>query len=282
MRGFVLINESGDPDLTRERVLAIAAANAAHQIELAAWWQRTPLEVRVADAEATAPQEDGWTLAKIVPALDDPDALAYHTTTEGGRPLILIGAGIVRRNAPRGADWIAGPDSLATATSHELAETAVNPYVGFYAPLDRARWIPLEVCDPVQGDAYEPTPGVFCSNFVGPRYFSDSAGPFDRMGLVAVARSIRPGGYQEQLTGGPGGLSQSVFGALPHEGGMAEWKRRAKARPGSRRSRIEAAWEKGTDALATATAELDVTYGTIAALRAALDRARRGAARAEG
>lgn len=251
MKGFVLINEGTDPTLTRDRVIAAAGVFARQQVELAQWWQRNPLSVLQADTEAAAPQEDGWTLVKSVDTLDDADALAEHTVTAQGRPLILVGLHIIRANAPAGSDWIAGPDSWTTAASHELCETPMNPYVDFYSPFDANTWIPLECCDPVQGDSYEldAGSGIYVSNFVGPRYFSDSAGPYDRMGLVKSPREIRPGGYLQKLVGGPAGSSSAVFGALPHEGGMPEWKRVAKAKAGTRFAAI-AAKATGTDVTA--------------------------------
>jgi hypothetical protein len=238
VRGYILINEGSDADVTRDRMITLAGELAIQQTELAAWWQRVPLQVLQADSEAAAPTEDGWTLAKVIDELDDKKALAYHTTNALGRPLILIGAQILKANAPRGTDWVLGPDSLATAAGHELLETAINPYLSFWSPLDATTWIPEEVGDPVQGDSYLRTPnsGVYLSNFVGPRYFSYGAGPYDRMGLVRVPREIRPGGYQTRLVGGPGGASNDVFGAAPHAGGMPLWKREAKACAGSRHS----------------------------------------------
>lgn len=238
MKGYVLINETtGFPDITREKLLALTAALAAQQIEEAAWWQRTPLQVIYADSEAAAPQEDGWTLMKAINVLDDPDALAYHTEVNG-RPLILIGAQIVQANAPAGSDWVLGPESFGTAASHEGLETTCNPYVSFYAPFDGQTWVPLEVADPTEGDSYQiGGSGPYLSNFVGPRWFSDGPGPYDRMGLITRPREVRQNGYVQKLTGGPSGASTTFWGAA-----YPAWKQIAKQKPGTRHSKIAARW----------------------------------------
>lgn len=251
MKGIVLINETtGFPDITREKCLAMAAAHADQHVELAAWWQRTPLEVLYADSEAAAPQEEGWTLAKIVNVLSDKDALAEHTTLPNGRPVILIGAQIIQANAPAGSDWVLGPDSVSTAASHENVETAINPYVGFYSPFDADRWTAVEVADPGQGSSYKhEASGAYRSNFVGPRWYSDGAGPYDRMGLMTAAREVLPGGYVQLFTGGPSGTSSILWGADVRAGGMAQWKRDAKMKAGTRFAAL-AAKATGTDVVA--------------------------------
>ena len=246
MNGYVLINEtSGFPDLTRDKLLAIAVALQAQQVEVAAWWQRTPLEVIYADSEATAPQEDGWTLMKAVNALDDADALAYHTETTGGRPLILLGAQIIKANAPAGSDWVLGPAGFSTAASHEACETTANPYVSFYTPFDANDWVPIEICDATEGDTYEEG-SIYVSNFLGPRWFSDGPGPYNRMGLIKAPREVRANGYVQKVSGGPNGTSTTLWGAA-----YPAWKRIAKAKEGTRYSEILAR-ANGTDHLSMA------------------------------
>lgn len=233
MDGFVLVNECTHPDLTKDKVLAMTAALGFQQAELASWWQRRTLLVLQADTEAAAPTGDGWTLAKIVDQLDDPEALAYHTT-QNGRPLILIGANVILASAAKGSDWILGPTGLLPATSHELGETAVDPYCDWVAPFDATSWLPIEVCDSVEGDTYAiPAGGAYLSNFVGPRYFSSGPGPYDRMGLCTSPRELRPGGYQQRIVGGPAGATSTVWGP-----DMPLWKRLAKTKPGTRFARI--------------------------------------------
>jgi hypothetical protein len=235
MKSFCLVNESSDPAITPDVVLAMAGTMAKQQVRLASFWQRNPMGVAMADTEAAVPSDPEIVLAKFVDVLADPNALAYHTSAPDGRPLILIGVQIVKANVAAGADWLKGPDSLLTAASHELVETFVDPYCDWWWDLDGATEIPLEASDVVQGDAYEEDPGLFVSNFVGPRYFSRLAtGPYDAMGLVTVPGQLRAGGYQIRRVGGPAGASSNVFGALPHEGGMPEWKRIAKSLPGTR------------------------------------------------
>jgi len=272
MKGFCLINESTDPAFPTAKVLAMVPEFQAQQIELAAAWQRLVTQVMQADSEAAAPQDDEWVLTKFVDTLDDPDALAYHTTTTGGRPLILIGVQVIKKNAAAGSDWVLGPDGVSTAASHELAEADINPYCSFYAPLDASTWIPMEVCDPTQGDTYQRVAGApYVANFVTPRYYSEGAGPYDRMGVVTAPRQIRPGGYQQELVGGPNGTSNAVFGER-----LPAWKRKALFCKGSRFATLHA---RGTqmDELSQARrgrssfqAMLDERRRELAAVRAEL------------
>jgi hypothetical protein len=235
MKTFVLVNESTDPAITSDVVVAMAGTMAKQQVRLASYWQRNPMGVAMADTEAAVPADPEIVLAKFVDVLTDKQSLAYHTNTPDGRPLILIGVQIVKTNVATGADWINGPDSLLTATSHELIETFVDPYCDWWWDMDGATEIPLEAADVVQGDSYEEDKGLFVQNFVGPRYFSGlGTGPYDAMGLVMRPGEVRMGGYQIRRVGGPGGARSNFFGALAHEGGMPEWKRIAKGLPGTR------------------------------------------------
>src|SRR6267142_682627 len=103
MKSFCLVNESTDPEITHDVVLAMAGTLAKQQCRLASFWQRTPLGVAMADTAAAMPADPEIVLAKFVDVLDDPQSLAYHTFVN--RPVILIGVQIIKANAPAGTDW---------------------------------------------------------------------------------------------------------------------------------------------------------------------------------
>src|SRR6185312_16593928 len=215
MRGYALVNESTRPELTPAVMSAHASALDAQQRDVADWWERAPLPVSCVGSEKDVPVDSGIVLATYVDTLSDPDALAYHTVDQYGRPRIYIGVGIVLANG----GTISGPGGLLSAASHELIETTVDPYCGFNVDLpDGSAETPLEAADWTQGDSYEQKglEGLFVSNFCGPRCFDASAkdGPWDRMGLMSGPFQLRPGGYWSLRTGGPGGQWTATFGKL--------------------------------------------------------------------
>jgi hypothetical protein len=94
--------------------------------------------------------------------------------------------------------------------SHEVLEILGDPYITWWADGNDGRQYALEVCDPVEGDAYV-IDGVSVSNFVGPRYFSAGPGPYDWMRKLSAPFSMSPGGYL--IVRSPGGEPSQIFGA---------------------------------------------------------------------
>lgn len=234
MLGFTIVNDTTDPSVTPDVVAGMSVALSRYVALVCDAWQRLPLQVGTAESDGGIPA--GFVGTKLVDALDDPDALAYHTVGIDGRPLILVGWGIIKAN---GGTFF-GADGMTSTTGHELAETAIDPELGLWWDLpDGSAETPLEVCDPLQGEDFEQDEGsgLFVPNFCLPRYYSSSPGRYDFRGNVSQPGQVNRGGYQVRRVGGPRGHSSDVFGAEAHLGGMPTWKRLAKACAGSRRSR---------------------------------------------
>lgn len=217
MRAFALSSVCPDAPVTPE----MSAALARQQVRLAAAWQLAPMGVELADTPGTIPDDPSLVLVIVVPVLDVPDDLAYHTRDEHGRPVCRIGWRAVQANG----GTLTGPDGLLSAISHEMCECRVNPDVGGYRRLPAgAGWTPLEICDWVQGSDYDDdSPGLFVANYVTPRFFAlgPTPGPFDAradfrdaagMSKAAVLAPFEqlPGGYHEAIA--QDGTSKNVFG----------------------------------------------------------------------
>jgi hypothetical protein len=221
-----IYSESTDATTLSLPVLAHISVALAVQIErdLAGWWEVQPVPIRLFASEKGMPSDYLRCVIKDeIP--EAPDALAYHTTDDRGRPKLVIGWKAIKYG---GGLVSTGPESLSATLSHEILETIIDPYVNFWADLDADHEVALEVCDPVEGDSYE-IDDVAVSNFVGPRWFSDGDGPYDFMGRLTKPRTMSPGGYMVLRKGGPAGTTKQVYGAV-----MPNWKRTLKAKYGRR------------------------------------------------
>ncbi len=206
---FAIHNEAHDPSVGPQ-LATIAHALMLQTAEFGSWWETTASTVEV--------------VTGVIPAVDilfhikdsipeAPDALAYHTTDQHGRPVLVLGWETIKSN---GGTLHTGPNSLSGAMSHEILEATINPYVnGWYDHPDGVREQCAEVCDPVQGNSYE-IGGIAVSDFVGPRYFDSSPnapGPYSRGGTVSPFEIDR-NGYGVYRTGGQTGETSQVFGDL--------------------------------------------------------------------
>lgn len=133
---------------------------------------------------------------------DDPQSIAgavgYHTQNLGGIPYGFVFTDVA---AQINEAW-------TTTLSHEVLELIADPEANLLVlgpHPERPQELvlrPYEVCDPVQGDAYD-SDGIEVSNFVTPLYFAEQAHPtldqtnflnqkLDRFG-------VRPGGYYSYI-----------------------------------------------------------------------------------
>lgn len=213
---FALINETTDPQITSTILVGIAEALAVQsQRDVAPWWETVADEFDVFPSLGQVPLNTAnqkISIFHLVDAIPEaPDALAYHTVDSLGRPMLKLGWNAIRA---AGGTMIKGGVSLSSAMSHEAIETRVNPFVrGWEDMNDGVTEVAREACDPVESDSYE-VDGVAMSNFVGPRWFSDSEGPYDFMGTCKApfTMSSNGGGYMVLRTGGPAGETKEVFG----------------------------------------------------------------------
>lgn len=123
-----------------------------------------------------------------------PDALAYHTVTNG-IPDIEIGVDLFSSLTDEG-------ESVSGGVSHEILELLGDAGANEWADLQdasgqtRAR----ENCDAVQNTGYFAENGVWLSNFVLPSYYIPGAiGPYDALGVMTSQTDLSHG-YEIRAT----------------------------------------------------------------------------------
>jgi hypothetical protein len=99
---------------------------------------------------------------------------------------------------------LAQGQQTSVTMSHEACEMTADPNADKWVPLPDGSDVALEVCDPTESDTYAKLVTimgadryVIVSNFVLPSWFQPAGrGPFDRMGTIAQALELAPGGYE--------------------------------------------------------------------------------------
>ena len=170
----------------------LAEACRIQLLEFCAAWNLDPWAVAPYASAADLPASDVF-IFEYVDKLDVDGALAYHSVDALGRPY---------------GRMLPPSDPLdATDLSHEILETMGDPTADRWVKRPDGSEVAVEVCDPVQGDAYEvaatvlgETRKIKVSNYVLPPFF-DPAGvaPFDRLGNVRAPFGMSPGGYEAVL-----------------------------------------------------------------------------------
>ena len=185
----------------------------------AAWGLDTPTVIAGSDGQAAS----DWLLA-LTDDTPEPGDLGYHTDLGVPNAVIQVtetlgyGGSILQPGS--------GNPAVSAVVSHEAAEMLVDPLATMYVPLlGSTSQVAMEVCDPVQGDAYD-IGEVSVSDFVTPGWFLN-IGKADQLG-VATGSKLRPGGYY--VLKAEDGSTSSVMGERC--GGL--WKVRAQ-RHGRRR-----------------------------------------------
>jgi len=162
-----------------------------------------------------------------------PGAVAYHDVTGKEVPVVFLA-----RNECTSV--MTGADSVSSALSHELAETAGDPACNLWARDSKYEWA-HELCDAVQewGFALD---GVAVSDFVLPAFFAPgSAGPWNYLGTrpgssqaLKAALATAPGGYQ--IRSNAGGKEVQIEGEIVH--GRLRQKRNWSSRTYRRGARV--------------------------------------------
>jgi hypothetical protein len=191
-----LVNKSTLATAEEVSVMARACATQLRQ-HFAPLWGLLPAPVTYLRDEDQAPP-GSWVIA----VLDDSDqagALGWHTEEQGD---LIYGRVFVRPVLDNGGDVLSKPLSVASVASHEVLETAADPRCNLWADDGRGVAYALEVCDPVESDAYAVVVRghgrVTVSNFVTPAWFDPNAGTgdrFDWLGRVSSPFAMTEGGY---------------------------------------------------------------------------------------
>lgn len=96
---------------------------------------------------------------------------------------------LVRPQLDNGAGLTDGAFPISVAVSHAVIEMQINPTLGLWAAYG-AQTVPVEVCDPVEGESYAvmiPARGrVLVSEFVTPSWFDPNAAPLERFSINRI------------------------------------------------------------------------------------------------
>lgn len=214
---FVLLNESGVTDDQYGGALPFPILEriaAAIQVQLnchvSTYWGGN-FTVRAAK-DATDLQV-GEVVAVILDEVAAIGAVAYHDVSGAEAPCIFAARKMCN-------SILMGQHSLSVALSHELVETAGDPYCNAWRDDGQGFEYANELCDAVQDSCYV-IDGVTVSDFVLPAFFAPGAlGPYR---FMAVQDQIQPdltgsfatqsGGYQLRRITGTGEMQ--VDGTIP-------------------------------------------------------------------
>jgi len=165
---IAVVNESTDPAVTPQAVGEYCAAQA-HQFRYnfcPAWGLTAPAVIPAASLAVVPP---GAAIIILRDTSDQPGALAYHDETAKDVKVCFV---FVKTVAAAGVSW-------QSAASHEALEMLADQSCNRYAVDAYNNVVALEVCDPVESDAYEITMTnghqVEVSDFVYPAWFDPSA-----------------------------------------------------------------------------------------------------------
>lgn len=183
-----------------------------------------------------------WVMELVDDIPEAPGALAYHTE-DGDVVSGRIGVGTILQNGGVPLYDSNGAPSVASALSHEILETIVDPFVNDWCDGPEGQSYAKETADPVESSQYLITVKgnpVAVSNFVTPRYFDTQAvgGVLDFMGQLTAPFSLAPGGYYviRDASGSP----HEVFGEVKPEAWRIERRSNAWSRLNVRLGRPEA------------------------------------------
>ena len=207
-------------DLAQRAVVACASQLRLH---VAPAWDMVPASVVWYPFEDAAPE--GADLLVILDDADQAKTLGYHDVTPKGTAYARVFAGPVY---DAGGTGLRGSLSVSATLSHEVCEWFGDRFVNLWADNGQGTKYAVELCDPVQEDAYE-LDGVAVSNFVTKRYFDYLAPPntrFDHMGKLTEPFSMSPGGC----------VMIQRSGNVRHHWGrrFPDWQKRVKKHPAAR------------------------------------------------
>lgn len=186
---FALYNESTFPSLTKQLLTDWAGAYVLQLgRDFSSMWQTLGADIDL-PTDLSGYTDDACIVHFVNRIPEAPDALAYHTRDNRGRPLARVG---VLTNIDAGLTI----DDVSESASHEILEAWEDPYCTEWVDYDGVKMVADEVCDPVQGSGYRIN-GVQVANFVGSRWrdAKGSAGPFDFRNVLTAPLSRLSTGY---------------------------------------------------------------------------------------
>lgn len=180
--------------------LAPMVRACAHQLRfhVGPAWEAVPAPVVLFNAMGEVPEG-----ADILGVMDDAEQagqLGYHRETPEGLPYARV---FVAPILAHGGSLTKGSVSLSVSMSHEVCEWFIDPDLSLWADGPTGMY-PVEVCDPVENDAYE-IDGVAVSNFVTRSFFNKNAPSstqFDYSGKLSAPFTCSQGGYMQVRRGG--------------------------------------------------------------------------------
>lgn len=185
-----LFSFSKDPAITTELLQRIAAALETQLYrDYAPAWQSNGVPVTVYATFDEIPADTSPLL--IFDTSGQARDLGWHSVDAKGK---AHGRAFWLPILKHGGDLLKGAMSLSATLSHEVLEMVGNPYVNFWCDVGDGSQEALELCDRVEGDAYD-IDGISVSNFLTPRAFRNGEGPYDFLGLLTEPFEVREGGY---------------------------------------------------------------------------------------
>ncbi len=216
------VDSTGDADVARVLPRIVAALGRQLAEHVTPTWGRV---VPMLQFGGVAPA--GASQIVILKNADQADALGYHDETPDGAP---YGRVFLKPIFASGGTLLEGANSLSVTLSHELLELVGDPSANLWADGPGGYSYALELCDAVEGDAYE-IDGVSVANFVFPGFFDPQGAAgvrLDFMRQLTTPFAMTPGGYQIRRS--QKGRVDNVWGDR-----FPSWKQELKARKGARR-----------------------------------------------
>jgi len=190
MRTFNIINQS-KKITERDLQLMVEACRIQLRDHAGPALDRTPWEIKIGG-------DDGFPMV-ILDDADHASALGYHTQDKNGK---VWGRVFVNPVLNNGGTVMTGVHSVSVVLSHEILETFYNPYINLWSHRGDDTFVAVELCDPVQGNAYEIVVdgvAVSVSDFVlEPWFDKEMAGATDKFDYLSILKSplgLARGGY---------------------------------------------------------------------------------------
>lgn len=204
-------------------------------------WGLQPSHVRYLKKGASVPV--GSAVIIVLDNADQAGDLGWHDEQND----LVFGRAFAQPVLANGGDVLSGAGSspglsVCSVASHEALEILGDQFCNGWMDSGNGTMSALEMCDPVEGDAYLITLGSTStgrvtgtvSDFITPAWFNPQAttGPFDFLNLLTAPFAVRPTGYVVTMTDGT--VSQTFGEHYP------EWRKDTKKHQMARTARRRA------------------------------------------